>query len=49
MHQERVRHARKAGHRQMLTVLEIQDVKLGAARKPAAKKAAEPAEEAASE
>jgi large subunit ribosomal protein L21 len=42
-------YARKAGHRQMLTVLEIQDVKLGATRKPAAKKATEPADEAASE
>ncbi|HEY7400721.1 MAG TPA: 50S ribosomal protein L21 [Actinomycetota bacterium] len=39
-------YARKAGHRQMLTVLEVQDVKLGATRKPAAKQAAD---EAASE
>jgi large subunit ribosomal protein L21 len=43
-------YARKAGHRQMLTVLEIQEVKLGAgAKKPAAKKTEEPAAEATSE
>ena len=43
-------YARKAGHRQMLTVLEIQDVKLGAAaRKPAAKKIEESTAEAAPE
>ena len=42
-------YARKAGHRQMLTMLEIQDVKLGgsaSARKAPAKKAEEPAEAA---
>jgi large subunit ribosomal protein L21 len=42
-------YARKAGHRQMLTMLEIQDVKLGASGSPkraAAKKAEEPAEAA---
>ena len=43
-------YARKAGHRQMLTVLEIQDVKLGAAAKKApAKKTEEPADEAVPE
>jgi large subunit ribosomal protein L21 len=43
-------YARKAGHRQMLTVLEIQDVKLGAAAKrPAPKKTEESRAEAAPE
>jgi large subunit ribosomal protein L21 len=43
-------YARKAGHRQMLTVLEIQDVKLGAAAKKApSKKTEEPAAEAVPE
>ena len=41
-------YARKAGHRQMLTVLEIQEIKLGSpAKKPAAKKTAEPETEPA--
>ena len=35
-------YARRAGHRQMLTMLEIQDVTLGAARKRPAKKTGEP-------
>jgi large subunit ribosomal protein L21 len=44
-------YARKAGHRQMLTMLEIQEVRLGAsssasAKKSPAKKAEEPAEAA---
>jgi large subunit ribosomal protein L21 len=44
-------YARKAGHRQMLTMLEIQEVKLGSsssasAKKAPAKKAEEPAEAA---
>jgi large subunit ribosomal protein L21 len=43
-------YARKAGHRQMLTVLEIQDVKLGAApKRAAAKKTEEAAPEAVPE
>lgn len=43
-------YARKAGHRQMLTVLEIQDVKLGAAaQKATAKKTEEPAAESVPE
>ena len=33
-------YARRQGHRQLMTVLEISDVKLGAARKSPAKKAA---------
>ena len=33
-------YARRQGHRQLMTLLEISDVKLGAARKSAAKKAA---------
>jgi large subunit ribosomal protein L21 len=38
-------YARRAGHRQLMTLLEISDVSLGtgATKKPAAKKAAEPA------
>jgi large subunit ribosomal protein L21 len=42
-------YARKAGHRQMITVLEVTEVKLGSsapARKAAAKKDEEPAEAA---
>jgi large subunit ribosomal protein L21 len=44
-------YARKAGHRQMLTVLEIQDVKLGTAAKkpPPPKKTEESTAEAAPE
>ena len=33
-------YARRQGHRQKMTLLEISDVKLGAARKPTARKAA---------
>jgi large subunit ribosomal protein L21 len=33
-------YAQRGGHRQLRTLLEIEDVKLGAAKKPAAKKAA---------
>jgi large subunit ribosomal protein L21 len=42
-------YARKAGHRQMLTVLEIQDVKLGAAAKKTTAKAEESTAEAVPE
>ena len=33
-------YATRAGHRQLLTLLEIEDIKLGSTRKPAAKKSA---------
>jgi large subunit ribosomal protein L21 len=39
-------YARRAGHRQMLTMLEISEVKLGATRRAPAKKTAEEKEEA---
>jgi large subunit ribosomal protein L21 len=39
-------YARRQGHRQLMTLLEISDVKLGAARKSAAKKAAAKDEDA---
>jgi large subunit ribosomal protein L21 len=41
-------YARRAGHRQMLTVLEIEDVSLGAPTKKAAPKKAEKSEDKAS-
>jgi large subunit ribosomal protein L21 len=37
-------YARRAGHRQLLTLLEVEAVKMGAARKPAAKKSSKPSE-----
>ena len=40
-------YARKAGHRQLLTLIEIEDVSLGAAKKAPAKKAEAPVEDAA--
>ena len=36
-------YARRAGHRQLLTLLEVEGVKMAAARRPAAKPAAKPA------
>jgi large subunit ribosomal protein L21 len=39
-------YARRQGHRQLMTLLEISDVKLGAARKSTAKKAATKGEDA---
>jgi large subunit ribosomal protein L21 len=42
-------YATRAGHRQLLTLLEIQDIKLGATRKTAAKKSAPKAEAAEAE
>jgi large subunit ribosomal protein L21 len=42
-------YARRAGHRQMLTMLEISEVKLGTTRRAPAKKSAPAAEETAAE
>ena len=42
-------YAKRAGHRQLLTMLEIEDVKFGAAPKRATKAKAEPARRASSE
>ena len=39
-------YSRRAGHRQLMTLIEISDVKLGAARRSTAKKTAKPEEAA---
>jgi large subunit ribosomal protein L21 len=42
-YRQKTGYARKQGHRQLMTLLEIEDIKLGARRAPAKKEAAEEA------